>query len=295
VPHTEVMLDGLYFGEGPRQGPDGRLYVSDFYAHEVLAVDLATGTPERVCQVPGQPSGLGWLPDGRLLVVSMLDRAVWRLEPNGRMARHADLATVATFHANDMLVDPGGRAYVGNFGFDLHSALAAQGAGPLLAPDADPPGAALALVRPDGEVQVVAEDLKFPNGTVLLDDTTLVVAESLGMRLTAFDVAEDGALHGRRVWADLRERSIVPDGTCLDAEGGIWVATALENRAYRVTEGGRITDAVETDQPCFAVALAGVDRRTLVCCTAPSSMPGEVAVERLGRLETVRVTVPGTG
>ncbi|GDY30318.1 SMP-30/gluconolactonase/LRE family protein [Gandjariella thermophila] len=293
--HTEVLLDGLYFGEGPRHGPDGRLYLSDFYAHEVLALDLATGARERICQVPGQPSGLGWLPDGRLLVVSMLDRAVWRLESDGRLVRHADLSTVATFHANDMLVDPRGRAYIGNFGFDLHARLAEQGTEALLAPDADPPGAALALVRPDGEVRVVAENLKFPNGTVLLGGTTLVVAESLGLRLTAFDIAADGTLHGQRVWADLRPQSIVPDGTCVDADGGIWVATALQNRAYRVTEGGTVTDAVETSQPCFAVALSGADRRTLVCCTAPSSMPGEVAVERLGRLEAVQVAVPGTG
>lgn len=293
--HTEVVLDGLYFGEGPRHGPDGRLYLSDFYAHEVLAVDLTTGASQRVCQVPGQPSGLGWLPDGRLLVVSMLDRAVWRLEPDRRMVRHADLSSVASFHTNDMLVDPRGRAYVGNFGFDLHTMVAQRGIEALLAPEADPPGAALALIDPDGSVRVVAEDLKFPNGTVLLGEATLVVAESLGLRLTAFDVAEDGTLHGRRVWADLRDNSIVPDGTCVDAEGGIWVAAALENRAYRVTEGGKVTDAVHTSQRCYAVALTGADRRTLVCCTAPSSMSGEVAVERLGKLEAFRVAVPGVG
>jgi sugar lactone lactonase YvrE len=292
VVQTEVLLDRLHFGAGPRHGPDGRLYLSDFYGHEVLSVDLVGGTPTRVCEVPGQPSGLGWLPDGRMLVVSMLDRAVWRLDPDRRMVRHADLSTVATFHAHDMLVGRHGRAYVGNFGFDLHGRLAEQGAKRLLAPDTDPPGAAVALVDPDGAVRVVAENLKAPNGIGLVDGTTLVVAESGGLRLTAFDVAGDGALHRRRGWADLREHPIVPAGVCPDAEGALWVAAAPAHRAYRIAEGGEITDEVETGQPCFAVALTGADRRTLACCTAPSSMPGEVATDRLGRLEVVEVAVP---
>jgi sugar lactone lactonase YvrE len=292
VIHTEVLLDRLHFGAGPRHGPDGRLYLSDFYGHEVVSLDLVGGARTRVCEVPGQPSGLGWLPDGRILVVSMLDRAVWRREPNRRMVRHADLSTVATFHAHDMLVDARGRAYVGNFGFDLHGMLTEQGTESLLDPETEPPGAALALVHPDGEVRVVAEDLKAPNGIALVDPTTLVVAESGGLRLTAFDVAEDGALHRRRMWADLREYPVVPGGICPDAEGALWVAAAPTHRAYRITEGGEISDALETSQPCFAVALTGADRRTLACCTAPGSLPGEVATDQLGKLEGVEVTVP---
>ncbi len=278
---TTVLREGLRFGEGPRQGPDGRLFYSDFYDHEVRALDLATGEQEVVCEVPGQPSGLGWLPDGRLLVVSMVDRKVLRLEDGG-LVEHADLSGVATFHANDMLVDAHGRAYVGNFGFDLHAAIAAGGEAPMLEPDWVAPGTPLALVRPDGSVEVAAEDLKFPNGTGLLPDGRLVVAETLAFGLTAFAVAEDGTLSDRRVFASLREQYIAPDGIAVDADGGVWVAPALQPFAFRVEEGGEITRKVETSQVCFAVALVG-DR--LVCCTAPSSQPEVVSGARLGKLE----------
>ncbi|GAB2969939.1 SMP-30/gluconolactonase/LRE family protein [Saccharothrix stipae] len=284
---TTVLREGLRFGEGPRQGPDGRLVYSDFYDHEVRVLDLATGEEEVVCEVPGQPSGLGWLPDGRLLVVSMRDRRVLRLEPDGALVEHADLNGIATFHANDMLVDPHGRAYVGNFGFDLHAALAAGGEGPMLAPDWVAPGTPLALVRSDGGVSVAAEDMKFPNGMGWLpgrdgERGRLVVAETLAFRLTTFAVADDGTLSDRRVWASLREHFIAPDGIAVDADGGVWVAPALQPFAFRVEEGGEITRKVETSQVCFAVAVVG-DK--LVCCTAPSSQPEVVAGERLGKLE----------
>ena len=279
---TTVLREGLRFGEGPRQGPDGRLYYSDFYDHEVRALDLATGEQEVVCEVPGQPSGLGWLPDGRLLVVSMRDRKVLRLEEGGAVVEHADLNGIATFHANDMLVDPHGRAYVGNFGFDLHAAIAAGGEAPMLQPDWVAPGTPLALVRPDGTVEVAAEDLKFPNGTGLLPDGRLVIAETLAFGLTAFDVAEDGSLSGRRVFASLREHFIAPDGIAVDAEGGVWVAPALQPFVFRVEEGGVITRKVETSQACFAVAIVDDE---LVCCTAPSSQPEVVSGARLGKLE----------
>ncbi|HUQ56201.1 SMP-30/gluconolactonase/LRE family protein, partial [Lentzea sp.] len=238
---TTVLRDGLRFGEGPRRGPDGRLYYSDFYDLEVRALDLATGEEELVCTVPGQPSGLGWLPDGRLLVVSMTDRRVLRLEPDGELVEHADLGGIATFHANDMLVDAEGRAYVGNFGFDLHAAIAEGGEAPMLEPDWVAPGTPLALVRPDGTATVAAEDLKFPNGMGFLPDGTLVVAETLAFGLTAFDVAADGALSNRRVWANLREHFVAPDGIAADDEGGVWVAPALQPFALRVTEGGEVT------------------------------------------------------
>ncbi|RKT53349.1 SMP-30/gluconolactonase/LRE family protein [Saccharothrix australiensis] len=287
---TTVLREGLRFGEGPRHGPDGRLYYSDFYDHEVRALDLDTGDETVVCTVPEQPSGLGWLPDGRLLVVSMKDRSVLRLE-GGALVPHADLGGIATFHANDMLVDRAGRAYVGNFGFDLHALLAEGGEQRLLEPGWTAPGTPLALVRPDGTVSTAAEDLKFPNGMGFLGNRqegrpTLVVAETLAFALTAFDVADDGTLSNRRAWASLRDHYIAPDGIATDDEGGVWVAPALQPYAFRVVEGGEITRRVETSQVCFAVALVG-DR--LVCCTAPTSQPEVVAADRLGRLEVVRL------
>lgn len=278
---TSVLREGLRFGEGPRHGPDGRLFYSDFYDHEVRALDLDTGAEEVVCEVPEQPSGLGWLPDGRLLVVSMRDRTVRRLEPDGTLAPHADLGGIATFHANDMLVDAQGRAYVGNFGFDLHGAIAESGEGSLLDPRWTPPGTPLALVRPDGTAEVAAEDMKFPNGMVFLPDGTLVVAETLAFGLTAFDVAEDGTLANRRPWAALREHFVAPDGIAVDAEGAIWVAAALQPCAVRVVDG-EVVQRVETTQTCFAVAVVG---SRLVCCTAPTSQPEVVAHARLGKLE----------
>ncbi|WP_433270197.1 SMP-30/gluconolactonase/LRE family protein [Actinosynnema sp. CS-041913] len=283
---TTVLRDGLRFGEAPRHGPDGRLFYSDFYAHEVRALDLDTGAEEIVCTVPEQPSGSGWLPDGRLLVVSMKDRTVRRLE-GGALVLHADLGGIATFHANDMLVDGAGRAYVGNFGFDLHSAIAAGGEAPMLEPGWVAPGTPLALVQPDGTVSKAADDLKFPNGMGFLpsregEPRTLIVAETLAFGLTAFDVAADGTLSNRRVWASLREHFIAPDGIATDDEGGVWVAPALQPSVFRVREGGEITHKVETSQNCFAVALIG---RRLVCCTAPSSQPEVVSVDRLGKLE----------
>lgn len=283
---TTVLREGLRFGEGPRQGPDGRLYYSDFYGHEVHALDLTTGEDEVVCTVPEQPSGLGWLPDGRLLVVSMRDRKVLRLDDGG-LVEHADLSGIATFHANDMLVDAQGRAYVGNFGFDLHAVIAAGGEAPLLEPGWVPPGTPLALVQPDGTATVAAEDLKFPNGMGLLprqkgEQGRLVVAETLAFGLTSFAVADDGTLSDRRVWASLREHFIAPDGIAVDADGGVWVAPALQPFAFRVEEGGEITQRVETSQICFAVAI--VDDK-LVCCTAPTSQPETVAGARLGKLE----------
>jgi sugar lactone lactonase YvrE len=281
---TTVLREGIRFGEAPRQGPDGRLYYSDFYDHEVRALDLDTGEEQVVCAVPQQPSGLGWLPDGRLLVVSMVDRTVRRLEPGGELVLHADLSGIATFHANDMLVDAQGRAYVGNFGFDLHEAIAENGEAALFEPSYVPPGTRLALVAADGGVSVAAEDLKFPNGTVLLPDGTLVVAETLAFQLTAFDVAPDGTLTNRRPWAKLREHLVAPDGICADAEGGVWVATALQPCAVRVVEGGEITHRVETSQTCFAVGLVG---SKLVCCTAPTSQPEVVRDDHLGKLEVV--------
>lgn len=275
---TETLVDGLRFGEGPRWH-EGRLWFSDMHARTVFELS-PEGTLEAICEVPQDPSGLGWLPDGRLLVVSMRDRRLLRREANGSLVEHADLSALAPFHCNDMVVDATGRAFVGNFGFDLHGG-------------ATPVPTVLLRVDPDGTVQVAAEDLFFPNGTVILPDgRTLIVAETFGRRLTAFDLDPDGTLSNRRVWAELPEDR-VPDGICLDAEGGIWVASPLGNACLRLTEGGTVTDVIELDQGAFACMLGGEDRRTLYVLTAADSDPKVTA--RTGRVELTRVEVPGAG
>jgi sugar lactone lactonase YvrE len=290
MPDTTVVRDGLRFAEGPRWH-DGRLWFSDFYDHVVLAMDPGGGT-ERVCAVDGQPSGLGWLPDGRLLVVSMLDRRVLRREPDGTLAVHADLWDLVPFHCNDMVVDGAGRAWVGNFGFDLHAYTRERAAG--VRREGGAPTTVLVRVDPDGTSAIVAGDLRFPNGAVVsADGRTLIVAESLGRRLTAFEIAEDGSLGGRRVWADLGTRP--PDGICLDAGGGVWVADPTAPVCVRYAEGGEILDEVRTSQPCIACALGGDDRRTLYCLTAPTSDPDVVSGQRLARVESVAVAVAGAG
>lgn len=279
-------MEGLTFGEGPRSH-DGRLWYSDFFNHTVCSVAVtANGTagPSKVeAVVPGRPSGLGWLPDGRLLVVSMLDRRVLCRERDGTLSTHADLAPFAAHDANDMVVDGTGRAYVGHFGFDLLAFFQRR------APAA---AASLLRVEPDGTVAEAAGDLAFPNGMVRFGQT-LVVAETFGSRLTAFTVQPDGTLTGRRNWAELA--GCAPDGICGDAEGAIWVANARAPECLRVAEGGAVRARVRTSQPCFACALGGEDRPTLWCCTAPTSRADELEGRTAGRIEAARVSVPGAG
>jgi sugar lactone lactonase YvrE len=276
---SERLLGGLAFAEGPRWHVD-RLWFSDMHRQEVVAVDLE-GERETIVTVPNDPSGLGWTADGQLLVVSMRDRRLLRLEPDGSLAQVADLSGLATFHCNDMVVDAKGRAYVGNFGWDLH------GGG-------TPRGAALVLVTPDGRVRTVAEDLEFPNGTVITDDGgTLIVGETMGRRLTAFDVEPDGSLSRRRTFAQLE--TVLPDGICLDAEGGIWVASPISHGCFRVLEGGEITHKIEVERQAFACMLGGPERRHLFVCTAGSSVPQECASNLDGCIEIVGVDVPGAG
>lgn len=275
--HPDTLLDGLRFAEGPRWH-EGRLWFSDMHDQKVIAVGM-DGKTETMLETPHQCSGLGWLPDGRLLVVSMEDRSLLRQDPAG-LAVAADLAGVATFHCNDMVVDAQGRAYVGNFGFDLHA-------------QAKPAPADLALVHPDGRVEVAAKELRFPNGTVITPDgRTLVVGESFGACLTAFDVAEDGSLSNRREWARL-ERA-VPDGICLDAEDAIWVASPIGHCVLRVREGGEVTHRIPIEHEAFACMLGGPERRHLLICTAATSDPKE-SHTRSGRIEVVEVEVPGAG
>lgn len=293
-PFTEI-LSGLSFLEGPRWH-DGRLWISDFYTHQVMAVD-GQGRCETICEVPGQPSGLGWLPDGRMLVVSMRDRKLLRREADGRLVDHADLSAIAGGLCNDMVVDAEGRAYVGNFGFDFMSggAFAAT---------------RLALVQPDGTTSVAAESLHFPNGSMITPDgKTLIVGETFGNRLSAFDIGAEGRLGPRRDWAtfgplppegDLRtamsQITVAVDGATLDAEGAVWFADALGNRVVRVAEGGRILQEISTGGiGVFACMLGGEDRRTLYLCVAPDSVATKRQAAREAALWSVRVEVPGAG
>ncbi|HEY5071329.1 MAG TPA: SMP-30/gluconolactonase/LRE family protein [Caulobacteraceae bacterium] len=274
-----TLLDGLAFPEGPRWRA-GELFFSDMHAHEVLAMTPA-GERRTVFRHDGPVSGLGWLPDGRMLIVSMADRRLLRLEADGRASVHADVSGIAAHNANDMVVDAHGRAFVGNFGF--------------VYPGGEPKAARLARADPDGSVREAADGLMFPNGTVITPDgRTLVVAESFAGRLTAFDVGADGALSNRREWARL-EGGAVPDGICLDAEGAIWIASPMTNEALRVREGGEVTRRVKTDRGAFACMLGGEDRRTLFLLTAQGSDPEKCQALRTGRIEAIGVEVPGAG
>ncbi len=275
---TTTLIDGLCFGEGPRWH-DGRLWFSDMHAHEVCTVS-DDGAKEVIVNVPQQPSGLGWLPDGRLLIVSMLDQRLLCLD-DGQLTTYADLSGLATFSCNDMVVDRAGRAYVGNFGFDLVNG----------APRAP---AELVLVQPNREMSVAANNLAFPNGTVITPDgRTLIVGETMGARLTAFDIKRDGALAKRRTWASLT--GAVPDGICLDEDGGIWVASPSSNEVLRVLEGGEVTDRVALANPAYACMLGGESGRRLFILTAETSDPEMARTTRSGKVEFVDVTIPGAG
>ena len=287
VQQSNTLVEGLYFGEGPRWR-DGKLYFSDFNDHAVKST-TSEGSTAIVCTVPNQPSGLGWLPDGRMLIVSMIDRKLLRREADGRLVEHADLSGIATYHCNDMVVDAAGRAYVGNFGFDLEAVTRARAAGE----EAEMSTATLARVDPDGSVHVAAPDMEFPNGSVVTPDgKTLIVAETMGRRLTAFTIAADGSLSGRRVWAETG--AALPDGICLDAEGCIWIANPAAPECLRIREGGEVADRVETTQPAYACMLGGGDGKTLFILTAKAS--GEAAArERTGKVEVAQVDIPHAG
>jgi sugar lactone lactonase YvrE len=275
----EVLVDGLAFPEGPRWH-DGQLWLSDMQGFEVLRVS-PRGERSRVVGVPGCPSGIGFLRDGRLLVVSQHDRRVLRLEATGELLEHADLRQFATWHCNDMIVDRQGRAYVGNYGDDS------------VPPDPAKPSD-LVLVMPDGTCQIAARGMEFPNGMAISEDGgTLIVAEtrSLPPRLTAFSIAADGTLSSRRVIAIFGRE--MPDGICLDAEGAVWVASPFTCEALRVGADGEVLERVSTgDQGVYAVAIGGPDGHTLFLCTSPTWMPEEARRLRRGAVRTLRVEVP---
>jgi sugar lactone lactonase YvrE len=276
---TKTLLDGLCFPEGPRWH-EGKLWFSDMHAKRVIRVGL-DGKAETVAEVEQDPSGLGWLPDGRMLVVSMRDRKLLRQERDGRLVEHADLSEIADFHTNDMVVDGQGRAYVGNFGFDLIGGGAQK-------------PTKLALVQADGRASVAASDVAFPNGCVITPDGgTLILAESMAARLSAFDVAPDGSLSDRRVFAQLD--GVIPDGICLDAEGAVWVASPTGNECLRVHEGGRVSRRVTTSALTYACMLGGPQRKQLLICTSSTHDPAECVSRKTGRIEVADVDVPGAG
>lgn len=290
-----TVIDGMSFTECPRWHA-GRLWFSDFYMHGVYSA-AEDGTDLRTeAEVPGQPSGLGWLPDGRLLVVSALDRRILRQEPDGTLVTHADLHELARAQLNDMIVDSAGRAFVGNFGFDLMAGA--------------PVGSAdLIRVDPDGTVTVAATELWFPNGSVVTGDGTLLVNETFGNRVTAFDIAADGTLVNRRTWASFGDAPrespldkalaevvvVAPDGCALDAEGCLWIADAVGGRAIRVREGGEILDEISPGTGLYACGLGGADGRTLYLCVAPDFLESNRKPVREARIVATRVETPAAG
>ncbi len=286
---TRELTGGIHFGEGPRWHA-GRLWFSDFYAHAVKSVSLA-GDLRAEFEIGDQPSGLGWTPDGAMLIVSMTRRHVLRRSPDGTTTVHADLSGIASFHCNDMVVDSAGGAYVGNFGFDLDAAMAERGVASVLA---DHPTAKLAYVAPDGTTGVAAVDMHFPNGSVITPDgRTLIVGETLAGVLTAFDIGAGGALSNRRLWAPTAP--YVPDGICLDAEGAIWIANPIGPQCVRIAEGGEVLEVIDTGQPCFACMLGGEDGRTLFMLTAASSDHQAAASAQTGKIVVAQVDAGRAG
>ena len=274
MPEPQVLLTGLSIGESPRWHGD-RLWFSNWGAQEIVAVDLE-GESEVVTRVPTTgPFCIDWLPEGRLLVVAGHEAQLLRGNPDGSLSTYAELGSISERPWNDIAVDGRGNAYVGNIGFDFPEGEFAPGI--------------LALITPDAPARQVADGVAFPNGLVVTpDNSTLILAESYGNRLTAFDIAADGGLSNRRVWADLGDG--VPDGICLDAEGAVWYGDVPNERCVRVREGGEVLQTVELDRGCFACMLGGEDGKTLFMVAADMSSEA-----RTGQVLTVEAPAAGVG
>jgi sugar lactone lactonase YvrE len=279
MPEPHALITGLASGESPRWH-EGRLWFSDFGANEVIAASL-DGSREVIGRVPGMPMGLGFLPDGRLIVVSARDGQLLAAQPGAPLTTYADLSALSPHPWSDMVLDGRGNAYIGNIGFNFPAGQFAPGI--------------LALVTPGGQARQVADGLAFANGMVITpDNQTLIMAETYAHRLTAFDIAADGALSGQRVWADLD--GAFPDGICLDAEGAIWYAEVPGKRCVRVREGGQVLQTIELDRGCFACALGGPDRQTLFLLAAEyPAAAGMSSGTRTGQVLTTGAPAPGAG
>lgn len=262
-----ILLDKLCFGEGPRWR-EGMLWFSDMHAQKVLKVD-PQGNVETVLELDDdQPSGLGWLPNGDLLIVAMTKKQVLRFN-GSQLSVHADLSSLASHFCNDMVVDHVGRAYVGNFGFDIHNG-------------AQQSAAELICVEVDGSARCVDDDLIFPNGAVITpDNKTLIVAETFASRLTAFDILDSGDLTNKRIWAQL-PKGAVPDGICLDAGGGIWSASPTSNNCIRQIEGGEVTHTIELERGAFACMIGEAN---LYILTSTVSTPAACKANQDARIE----------
>jgi len=270
---------GVDFGEGPRWHA-GKLWFSDFYRHGVFTLD-PDGTETLVVTVDQQPSGLGWMPDGTLLISSMLDQKVLALGLDGELRVHADLSAIAVGKGNDMVVAADGTAYVGNFGFDL------DGGGEFAM-------AKLARVSPDGQVHEAAADLLFPNGSVITaDGATLIVGETFGGQYTAWDIGADMTLSNRRIWAKVE--GCMPDGCCLDSEGAIWMSDVVNSRFCRVHEGGEISEEIHVDGAAVACMLGGEDGTTLFLFVSPGTEPDQVAGQGKSVIMATQVVAGAAG
>ncbi len=292
----QTLIDGLAFSEGPRWH-DGELWFSDIHGRQVHRVTLDESGPAIgvksdtiVADFEDSPSGLGWLPDGSLLVVAMESGRLLRVDASGTISEHADCSGLARGSLNDMIVRADGTAYVGDMGariFDEH-------------PDHSVPGQTL-MVTPSGEPSCAADDLGAPNGHILTpDEKTLYVGESARGRITAFDVAADGTLSGQRTFADLPPaagfRISPPDGICLDSEGAVWSADPIAKRLIRVLPGGEVVQTVEFDgATVVAAVLGGSDRRTLLACVTDDWRREGATTRRKAKIVAVPVEVPGAG
>ncbi|MES9993123.1 MAG: gluconokinase, GntK/IdnK-type [Candidatus Thiodiazotropha sp.] len=270
LPATRLLLDGLMFPEAPRWR-DGWLWFTDQHARRIVRV-TPQGESETIAELDDLPGGLGWLPDGRLLVVSMTRRQLLVLEEEG-LRLYADLSNLASFHCNDMLTDAHGRCYVGNFGYDLHGG-------------AEQSPAELILVNGENDASIVAEDMIFPNGCALsADGSTLLVAETFASRITAFDVADNGSLTNRRVWADLGDA--YPDGICLDTEGLLWIAAPNLSLLLRVRKGGEIVRRIEPMGAPYACMLGGTEQNRLFIASSETDDPEAAKQQKSGRIEVL--------
>jgi sugar lactone lactonase YvrE len=267
---VQTLLTGLGFGESPRWH-QGRLWFSNWGAQEIVAVDL-NGNSQVVVRVPTTiPFCIDWLPDGRLLVVSGREGLLLRREPDGSLVTHADLTPLSTQGWNEIVVDGRGNIYVNG--------------GPGI----------LALVTPDGTARQVADGIAFPNGMAITpDNKTLIIAESYGKRLTAFDIVADGSLSNRHVWADLGDGC--PDGICIDAEGAVWYGDVPNKRCVRVREGGEMLQTINLDRGCFACMLGGADKTTLFMMAAVwRGFEHMNDGARTGQIYTMEAPFPGVG